>query len=184
MVLRSTPFFVCFNAKRLRRVRSVYFYIFKDLSFKRFWWRLVKPQLFVCHLVNPFIQTSFYSSAVSAFCSLSMAEYPIFFIALFKSSTLRELWILTGFFFLRSSILHCKQVHILQSLLLNYSESTQGEYSVLTMLDSKYLGFCHYFKSEMIRETKNSVLKPGWVCSAVGLFLTEAVLANPAVIFA
>lgn len=70
--------FPCFNVKRLRSVRFVYFYISKDLSFKRFWWRLVKPQLFVCHLVNLFIQTSF-SYCECILCSLSMAEYPTFF---------------------------------------------------------------------------------------------------------
>lgn len=49
--------FFCFNVKKnnLKSLRAVYFCIFKDLSFKWFWWRIVKPQLFLCNLVNPFI---------------------------------------------------------------------------------------------------------------------------------
>lgn len=158
MVLRSTQFFFLFNIKRC----EICLCIFKDLYFKRFSWWPVKPQLFVCHLVNPFIQTAFQCCECIPY-SPSMTKYPFLFITLFKSTTLRDHWISTGFFFFSEVGFEPNNSTASEfnvELLWNY----QGNRVFYKCLAQKWFQVRYYLENKKPFET-------------LGLLLTEVVLA-------
>lgn len=81
MILRSTPFILKVSC----------FCILKQQLFNRLWWRFVLPHFFG----EPFYPNS-PNSAVGECVSCSLSTPLFFCIALFKSSTKREVWNLTG----------------------------------------------------------------------------------------